>query len=166
MEDVQGEMESASTSSTGDLDADKRSLVESMVDQSALDDAISSKVSPVPSVRESSTAVVSLKTSELPILSTEVSGEKASISSGSEQGVGGGGEGEEEEKKTIRELEIITPKALPAFLKKTVHLQEGDDPFVTGQRKVYFLLVCSFHFVPQVATDRRRKQRKDNGCWH
>jgi hypothetical protein len=144
--------------STSDLDADKRSIVESIVDLSALDDAISSKVSPVPSVTERSTGGSSITPGASP-LPTEDSGNKAVDSSASEQRLsddhGGADEeiGEEVEKKTIREPEIITPKALPAFLRKTMHLQDGHDPLVTTQRKVYFLLVCSCYLTLRVSTD-------------
>ncbi|KAF9454273.1 hypothetical protein P691DRAFT_770710, partial [Macrolepiota fuliginosa MF-IS2] len=108
----------------GDVD-DGRSVLETQIDQSALDDAISSNVSPTPS--------------EVAVKEDEGLSSPSVGQSEPDEGEGGGSE-EDEEKKTIREPEVITPKALPAFLKRTVHLQEGDDALLTSQRRVYFLL--------------------------
>ncbi|KAJ3557998.1 hypothetical protein NP233_g11597 [Leucocoprinus birnbaumii] len=122
---------------------DKDSVVEAEVDLSALDDAISSKVSPAPSVRERPDGDDSPHKPD----GTPSSPEKPPDSSTTERDDQESGHDAEEEaveedieKRTIGESENITPKPLPAFLRKTVHLRDGDNPLSTSPRIVYFLI--------------------------
>ncbi|KXN92429.1 hypothetical protein AN958_07047 [Leucoagaricus sp. SymC.cos] len=130
-EDVQGKHK--------DTEEDRKSFVETTVDQNALDDAMSSKVSPTPSVKEHSEEDRSSAMLQPPATSPE---DKVASSSSSllENATDDDVHEEEDEKKTIQEQDVVTPKALPAFLRKTVHVQDGDDPLTTSQRNVYFLL--------------------------
>jgi len=117
-----------------DKEGEVRSTVEGTVDLNALDDAISSQVSPAPSIEERSRRTVLSTPEDIPRLSTsEGKGEVENDDT------------EEDEKRTIQESEVMTPKTLSVFLKKMVYLQDGDDPLSTSQKRVYFLLVspCS-----------------------
>jgi len=116
-----------------DKEGEVRSTVEGTVDLNALDDAISSQVSPAPSIEERSRGTALSTLEEIPRLSTsegqcEVKNDDT----------------EEDEERTIQGSEVMTPRTLSVFLRKTVYLQDGDDPLLTSQKRVYFLLVSPF----------------------
>lgn len=150
-----------STESLDQDDTDKRSVAETQVDQNALDDAISSDVSPPMSLKgdegsstirdgSSGTTVGHVLPPYAGQQDSRVA-EETPQTSLNEQGDAEQKEGEDEEdeeKKTIREPDVVTPRPPPVFLKKTIHLQESSDALMTTQKRIYFLLVCVFsHFM-------------------
>jgi len=120
---------------SGESDPDKegevRFTAEGTVDLGALDDAISSQVSPAPSIEERSRRTVLSTLEEIPRLSTS----KGEVKND---------DTEEDEERTIQESEVMTPRTLSVFLRKMVYLQDGDDPLSTSQKRVYFMLVSPF----------------------
>ncbi|EKM81708.1 hypothetical protein AGABI1DRAFT_35666 [Agaricus bisporus var. burnettii JB137-S8] len=108
------------------------SIVEAArIDQNALDDAISSYVSPTPSVKE------------VDGISEEMRGGSGSVEEDAlDSKWRGGDEGEdgegEDERRTIQGAE--TPKAPPVFLRRSVYLPCEEDSLATSLRKVNFLL--------------------------
>lgn len=129
----EGKVNSAEGRKNDDDSADRGSIVEAArIDQNALDDAISSYVSPTPSVKE------------VDGNSEEMRGGSGSVEEDAlDSKRRGGDEGEdgegEDERKTIQGAE--TPKAPPVFLRRSVYLPGEEDSLATSLRKVNFLLV-------------------------
>lgn len=129
----EGKVNSAEGRKNDDDSADRGSIVEAArIDQNALDDAISSYVSPTPSVKE------------VDGISEEMRGGSGSVEEEAlDSKRRGGDEGEdgegEDERKTIQGAE--TPKAPPVFLRRSVYLPGEEDSLATSLRKVNFLLV-------------------------